>query len=138
VTVQGIGVDITDVHRMARLLSAHGDRFARKWFHADEIAACARRRDPARAYAEHFAVKEAVWKALGAAGWDGPLAWRSIIYRPGTATPVELQGRAGALADRVGTGLAVHAVVTSRAHYALATVLVTAVTSPVMVRSQPR
>lgn len=123
--VRGIGVDIADVDRMARLLVARGDEFTRKWFHPDEIADCRRRPDTSRAFAEHFAVKEAVWKALGADAWDGPLAWRSIVYRRGAPQSVVLHGRAAALAARAGGGLAIHASVTSHARIAVATVIVT-------------
>ena len=72
-----LGLDLTEVERVAGVLSRHGERFLSRVFRPGEIRT--ERRHP-RAFAEHvagrFAAKEAAMKALGL-GWRG-LAFRDI------------------------------------------------------------
>jgi holo-[acyl-carrier protein] synthase len=72
-----LGLDLTEVERIAGVLERHGDRFLSRIFRDGELRRA--RRHP-RAFAEHvagrFAAKEAAMKALGL-GWRG-LAFRDI------------------------------------------------------------
>jgi holo-[acyl-carrier protein] synthase len=72
-----LGLDLTEVERIAGVLERHGERFLSRIFRDGEIRRA--RRHP-RAFAEHvagrFAAKEAAMKALGL-GWRG-LAFRDI------------------------------------------------------------
>ncbi len=72
-----LGLDLTEVDRIAGVLERHGERFLARIFREGEIRRA--RRHP-RAFAEHvagrFAAKEAAMKALGL-GWRG-LAFRDI------------------------------------------------------------
>lgn len=72
-----LGLDLTEVDRVAGVLERHGERFLARIFRDGEINRA--RRHP-RAFAEHvagrFAAKEAAMKALGL-GWRG-LAFRDI------------------------------------------------------------
>lgn len=72
-----LGLDLTEVDRIAGVLERHGERFLARIFRDGEIRRA--RRHP-RAFAEHvagrFAAKEAAMKALGL-GWRG-LAFRDI------------------------------------------------------------
>jgi holo-[acyl-carrier protein] synthase len=72
-----LGIDLTEVDRVAGVLDRWGDRFVDRVFRPGEIS---RPRRHPRARAEHvagrFAAKEAVMKALGT-GWRG-LAFRDI------------------------------------------------------------
>jgi holo-[acyl-carrier protein] synthase len=72
-----LGVDLTEVDRVAEALERWGDRFVSRVFRDGEISR--RRRNP-RARAEHvagrFAAKEAAMKALGT-GWRG-VSFREI------------------------------------------------------------
>jgi holo-[acyl-carrier protein] synthase len=72
-----LGLDLTEVDRVAGVLERHGERFLARVFRPGEIRLA--RRHP-RAFAEHvagrFAAKEAAMKALGL-GWRG-LAFRDI------------------------------------------------------------
>ncbi len=72
-----LGLDLTEVDRVAGVLERHGERFLARVFLPGEIRLA--RRHP-RAFAEHvagrFAAKEAAMKALGL-GWRG-LAFREI------------------------------------------------------------
>jgi holo-[acyl-carrier protein] synthase len=72
-----LGLDLTEIDRVAGVLERHGERFLARIFRDGEIRRT--RRHP-RAFAEHvagrFAAKEAAMKALGT-GWRG-LAFRDI------------------------------------------------------------
>lgn len=72
-----LGLDLTEIDRIAGVLERHGERFLERVFRPGEIRRA--RRHP-RAFAEHvagrFAAKEAAMKALGL-GWRG-LAFREI------------------------------------------------------------
>ncbi len=72
-----LGLDLTEVGRVAEVLERHGERFLARVFREGEIRRS--RRHP-RAFAEHvagrFAAKEAAMKALGT-GWRG-VAFREI------------------------------------------------------------
>lgn len=69
--IVGIGVDIVDVRRMARLLSRHGERFPRRILSALELQGFAVAAHPAAFLAKRFAAKEAVSKAMGTGFRDG-------------------------------------------------------------------
>lgn len=77
-SLQGVGIDIADIRRFARLLAMRGSGFAVRWFTDAEIAQCMAATTPATAFAMRYAAKEAVWKALGPGEWSGPLPWRGI------------------------------------------------------------
>lgn len=81
--LRGVGIDIVDVRRVARLLEGRG-AFRTRWFTAGETARCDAAPDPARAYAAVLAAKEAAWKALGVK-WDGGVPWAglTVLERPG-------------------------------------------------------
>ena len=90
-----LGIDLTEVDRVAHVLDRWGDRFVQRVFRPGELSA--RRRHP-QARAEHvagrFAAKEAAMKALGT-GWRG-IAFRDIeISRDLRGKPtLALHGRA--------------------------------------------
>ena len=70
-----LGMDLTEIDRVAGILERHGDRFLARVFREGEIR---RQRRHARALAAHvagrFAAKEAAMKALG-------LGWRGLSFR---------------------------------------------------------
>ncbi len=90
-----LGLDLTEVDRIAGVLERHGERFLSRIFRDGEIRRA--RRHP-RAFAEHvagrFAAKEAAMKALGL-GWRG-LAFRDIeVGRDAHGKPlIAFHGRA--------------------------------------------
>ncbi len=73
----GIGLDATDLPRIADTLKRYGDRFLHRIFTDREIAYCTRRRDPVPHLAGRFAAKEAAMKALGTGHSRGVL-WKDI------------------------------------------------------------
>ncbi|WP_169566289.1 holo-ACP synthase [Microbacterium luticocti] len=77
--IAGVGVDLVAVDRWRRLV---GGGIVRRWFDAVERDRCRAAPDPARAFAEVFAAKEAVFKALPLSGWTGAVPWRDIHIAP--------------------------------------------------------
>ena len=73
----GIGSDITDVRRIAKVLERHGDRFIDRVFTPTERAKAERRRNRIETYAKRFAAKEACAKALGT-GLRAGVWWRDM------------------------------------------------------------
>ena len=61
----GLGLDATEIPRIAALIERYGERFIRRLFTDGEVAYCNRRRTPAIHFAGRFAAKEAGMKALG-------------------------------------------------------------------------
>ena len=95
----GIGLDATELPRVAQLLQRYGDRFLRRVFTEGEITSCTRRRDPVPHLAGRFAVKEAAMKALGTGRSRGVL-WKDIeVVRVGGPPQLRLHGGAARRAD---------------------------------------
>lgn len=67
----GIGHDLVDISRIAKILEAHGARFEARCFTQKERELAADRKDRAAYYAKRFAAKEALVKALGTGFRDG-------------------------------------------------------------------
>src|SRR5436190_2464283 len=90
----GLGLDATDIDRIADTIARYGDRFLRRIFTEGEVAYCSRRRVPAIHFAGRFAAKEAAMKALGTGHSQGVL-WRDVeVLRVGG--PPQLQFHGGA------------------------------------------
>jgi holo-[acyl-carrier protein] synthase len=78
-TIVGLGLDATEVPRVAALLRQYGDRFRHRVYTAGEIAYCERkaRHGAAASYAARFAAKEAGMKAIGT-GLARGVTWRDV------------------------------------------------------------
>ena len=90
----GLGLDATDINRVADVIERHGERFLRRIFTDIEIAYCTRRRVPAIHFAARFAAKEAAMKALGT-GHTQDVLWRDVEVVRGGGPP-RLQWHGGA------------------------------------------
>jgi holo-[acyl-carrier protein] synthase len=101
--VIGIGVDLVEAARVARALARFGDRFVGKLMDPEEAAALPASQ-AARSLALAFAVagKEAASKALGT-GWSQGVRWRDVVVTAGPKPSVRLDGRAAAVARRLGS-----------------------------------
>jgi holo-[acyl-carrier protein] synthase len=75
--ILGIGSDICDARRVAKVLERHGDRFIDRIFTPLERAKAEKRRNRVETYAKRFAAKEACAKALGT-GLRAGVWWRDI------------------------------------------------------------
>jgi holo-[acyl-carrier protein] synthase len=75
--VLGLGLDVVDVSRVARLIERHGDRAVARIFTVREADYCARSARAAERFAARFAAKEAAVKALGT-GVAGGVSLRDV------------------------------------------------------------
>jgi holo-[acyl-carrier protein] synthase len=98
----GLGLDATDIPRIADVLERYGDRFVRRIFTEGEIDYCRRRRQSAVHFAGRFAAKEAAMKALGTGHSQG-VVWRDIeVVRHGGPPQLRLHGGAAARFAAIG------------------------------------
>jgi len=94
VSVLGVGIDIVELPRIARLHARHGEAFERRFCRPGE-----RLERQGEALVQHlgglFAAKEAVLKALGT-GWAQGLGLLQVevVRRPGGAPDVRLHAEA--------------------------------------------
>ena len=93
--ILGIGSDITDVRRIAKVIDRHGDRFLNRVFTETERARADRRKNRVETYAKRFAAKEACAKALGT-GLRAGVWWRDmgVVNRPSGQPTMLLTGGA--------------------------------------------
>jgi holo-[acyl-carrier protein] synthase len=97
----GIGSDLIDITRIAKVFERHGERFLDRIFTDVERAKAARRANNEKmvvaTYAKRFAAKEACSKALGTGIMRG-VWWRDmgVVNLPGGRPTMRLTG--GALA----------------------------------------
>jgi holo-[acyl-carrier protein] synthase len=97
----GIGSDLVDIRRVAKVIERHGERFLDRIFTEAERARAGRRAKNEKmvvaTYAKRFAAKEACAKALGTGIRQG-VWWRDmgVINLPGGRPSMRLTG--GALA----------------------------------------
>jgi holo-[acyl-carrier protein] synthase len=101
--IVGLGVDITEVDRIAASIQRRGRRFLDRVFTPAEIAYCERHRNRAERFAGRFAAKEAAMKALGT-GWRRGVRWVDIevVREPSGKPTLKLSGATRAIADRLG------------------------------------
>lgn len=92
----GLGLDATEIDRIAQAIERYGERFVRRVFTDAEIAYCQRKRDGAPSFAARFAAKEAAMKALGT-GFSRGVFWQGIeVIRHGGPPQLKFHGGAAA------------------------------------------
>lgn len=100
----GLGLDVTDINRIAEALARYGERFMRRVFTDGEVVYCTSRRVPAIHFAGRFAAKEAAMKALGTGHSRGVL-WRDIeVVRHGGPPQLQFHGGAARRFAELGAG----------------------------------
>jgi holo-[acyl-carrier protein] synthase len=82
--VVGIGTDITECLRIARMIERHGELFLTRVYTSEEIAYCQSRKQATQHFTGRWAAKEAILKALGT-GWRRGISWRDMEIRPDAA-----------------------------------------------------
>ncbi len=98
----GIGLDATEIPRIAETIKRHGDRFLSRIFTEGEIAYCQAHRRAAQHFAARFSVKEAAMKALGTGHSQGVL-WRDVeVVRRGGPPQLRLHGAAARRFEALG------------------------------------
>lgn len=97
--ILGLGVDLADIERVARVLAKY-PRFAERCFTEHEREYAFRFARPERRLAARFAGKEAVMKSLGT-GWRR-IRWRDIEITGGGKPTVRMTGNASRRAETLG------------------------------------
>jgi holo-[acyl-carrier protein] synthase len=124
VPVIGIGTDIIECLRIAKMIERHGELFLTRVYTPHEIEYCTARKAATQHYAGRFAAKEAVLKALGT-GWGSGAWFRDVevVREPGLGPTVRLHD--GALRRARDLGVArIHVSIThERGHAAAVAVL---------------
>jgi holo-[acyl-carrier protein] synthase len=100
VEVVGLGVDLVDVERVARILQRRST-FVRRVFTPKEIEYCERQANPAESFAARWAAREACRKALGGIR---NMRWHDVRVdrAPSGAPRLVLEGTSRARADSLG------------------------------------
>lgn len=101
--VIGIGTDITECLRIARMIERHGELFIGRVYTPEEIKYCQNRKQSTQHYTGRWAAKEAILKALGT-GWRKGISWRDIEVRnePGGKPVVAVRGGVKEVVERLG------------------------------------
>lgn len=123
--ILGIGFDLVDVARFARVAARHDPGFVAGLFPPAEVAWCSGRRRRDEHLAARFAAREALLKALGT-GLVGLMSWRDIEVLAGDAPGVArlvVRGAVAAEAERQGARR-IHLALTTTREVAAATVIV--------------
>src|SRR5919197_5685785 len=78
--IVGIGTDIVECVRIARMIERHGELFLTRVYTEREIRYCQARRRAMEHFAGRWAAKEAILKCLGT-GWRRGIDWTDIEVR---------------------------------------------------------
>lgn len=101
--VIGVGTDLIECSRIARVFERQQERFLERVFTEQERAYCLARKNPVPHLAARFAAKEAVSKAF-TTGIGAELGWKSIEVIKGSREQplIRLDAQGQALLARVG------------------------------------
>ena len=101
--VLGIGTDITECLRIARMIERHGELFMNRVYTPEEIRYCQNRKLRTEHFTGRWAAKEAILKALGT-GWRKGISWQDIEIRnqPGGRPVAVIRGGAKDVCDELG------------------------------------
>ena len=115
--VLGIGTDITECLRIAKMIDRHGELFVGRVYTPAEIDYCRARKQATQHFAGRWAAKEAILKALGT-GWRRGIGWRDveIVNAPGGRPRVVLSGGAADVAERLGVACVLVSISHCRSH----------------------
>lgn len=101
--VIGLGTDIVEIARIAKMIERHADSFINRIYTTDEIRYCQKRKHCNEAFAGRWAAKEAIMKVLGT-GFVKGIGWLDIeILNEKSGQPfVNIRGGAGEYAEKIG------------------------------------
>jgi holo-[acyl-carrier protein] synthase len=128
--IVGIGTDIVECARIAKMIEEHGDTFFARVFTPREVAYCRAKKNGTENFAGRWAAKEAILKCLGT-GWRKGICWTDmeIFNEPDGAPRLYLAGEAGAQADRLNIS-DIHITISHCREYATAYALAVSGTTP--------
>ena len=75
--IESVGIDLVEIQRIKVAIDRYGERFTNRIFTPWEIEYCLSKINPALSFAGRFAVKEAVFKAIGTGFAEG-VKWTSV------------------------------------------------------------
>ena len=121
----GIGTDIIECVRIAKMIERHGELFINRVYTQNEILYCSTRKAATQHYAGRWAAKEAVLKALGT-GWSQGIKWTDMEVKnePGGRPHLHFSGVAAEIAAELEIREVMISISHCRSHataYALAT-----------------
>lgn len=121
--IVGLGTEISECLRIARLIQRYGEAFLARVFTPEELRYCQTRRQSTEYFTAYWAAKKAVLKALGLS-WLPGFQWRDIeLAKDADGQPmVRLHGPIKDLARQMGVRCLKVALAYCRTH-ATATVL---------------
>lgn len=101
--IVGLGIDIVEHQRIARIHERYGDKFARRILDEKEMLEYQRSSSRVRLLAKRFAAKEAASKALGTGISRGITLTSLCVRHDDNGRPLlELSAAAKAYADKLG------------------------------------
>jgi holo-[acyl-carrier protein] synthase len=120
----GIGTDITECLRIARMIERHGDLFINRVYTPEEIRYCQNRKQATQHFTGRWAAKEAILKSLGT-GWQPGIAWCDVEVRnePGGQPVVGVRGGVKEVVEQLGVAQILVSISHCRTHataYAIA------------------
>lgn len=75
--IVGLGTDIVECARIGKMIERHGEFFLERAYTSREISECQSHHGLVARFAERWAAKEAILKALGS-GWGKGISWLDI------------------------------------------------------------
>jgi holo-[acyl-carrier protein] synthase len=101
--ILGIGTNITECLRIARMIERHGELFVNRVYTPEEIRYCRNRKQTTQHFTGRWAAKEAILRALGTT-WQRGITWCDIEIRrePGGQLAVCVRGGVKELVERLG------------------------------------
>jgi len=122
--ILGIGTEITECLRIARMIERHGELFILRVYTADEVRYCQSRRQSTQHFAAHWAAKEAFFKALGISTRRGVARTEIEIRKAPSGQPtVAVRGAIKDIIERLGVAEVLVSIAYCRTHataYAIA------------------
>ena len=102
--ILGIGTDITECLRIARMIERHGEQFIDRVYTPDEVRYCQGRPQSTQHFAARWAAKEAILKALGIGSARG-VAWADVEIRRDPSGRPMVAARAQSRTSSSGQGV---------------------------------
>src|SRR4051795_2825678 len=101
--ILGLGTDIVECVRIARMIEQHAELFLTRCYTSREIRYCQARKHSTEHFAGRWAAKEAILKCLGT-GWRKGMCWTDLEIRndPSGQPRVILRGAARDHARQMG------------------------------------
>ncbi len=98
--IEAVGIDLVEIQRIEEAVRRYGERFTDRVFTPWEIQYCRSKINPMLSYAGRFAVKEAVFKAVGT-GFSKGVKWKSVeVVNDSRGQPQVRLGKA--IKDHIG------------------------------------